>query len=91
VLGEDDGCSDLHPVENTATAAQTAAATATCLDVTRREVGDWRDEAERVVVATDDLTGQLLGHLQKTSILQAFTAGNRYPDGTQVLVGQLIG
>jgi hypothetical protein len=81
----------LHAVERIAAAAQTAAATATRLDEARRESGDWRDEAERVVVATDDLTGQLLGHLQKPSILQAFTAGNRYPDRTPVPVSQLIG
>jgi hypothetical protein len=29
--------------------------------------------------------------LEKTSILQAFTAGKRYPDGTQVPVSQSIG
>jgi hypothetical protein len=72
-----DGCSDLHPVKRTVAAIVTRTGA----------TGHVRDSFS----ATDDLIGQRIGHFEKTLILQAFTAGKRYPDGTQVLVSQWIG
>jgi hypothetical protein len=34
--------------------------------------------------ATDDLTGQFIGHLRKTMNLQAFSAGKPYPTDVPV-------